>query len=251
MAEILDNQEVTTETLNNIAIDLGATTFNGFPENKFGVDELNNITKTLVSKGITQGANRCKPYLSGSDLYINTGTIIFATGAKIRITSPQKVTAEAGTYIYALNDTSRNIAEITVSETKPTTGDFVMLAYLDADSTLTDMREWAQSNVLLSSNQSISETIVIPANSSSFTKTLTIEWTGWKKLIFPYNNLYKGVSLDAVVDVEENETVNLGKIYNNTDRSIACSINRSGESIKFTFSSPSNPYETSFKFTFI
>lgn len=153
MAEILDNQKVTTETLNNIAIDLGATTFNGFSENKFGVDELNNITKTLVSKGITQGANRCKPYLSGSDLYINTGTIIFATGAKIRITSPQKVTAEAGTYIYALNDTSRNIAEITVSETKPTTGDFVMLAYLDADGTLTDMRKFAKANVALSAAQ--------------------------------------------------------------------------------------------------
>lgn len=155
MAEILDNQEVTTKTLNNIAIDLGATTFKGFSENKFGVDELNNITKTLVSKGITQGANRCKPYLSGSDLYINTGTIIFATGAKIRITSPQKVTAEAGTYIYALNDTSRNIAEITVSETKPTTGDFIMLAYLDADSTLTDMREFSKANVALSAAQAI------------------------------------------------------------------------------------------------
>lgn len=155
MAEILDNQEVTTETLNNIAIDLGATTFNGFARDKFGVDELNNITKTLVSKGITQGANRCKPYLSGSDLYINTGTIIFATGAKIRITSPQKVTAEAGTYIYALNDTSRNIAEITVSETKPTTGDFVMLAYLDADGTLTDMRKFAKANVELLAAQAI------------------------------------------------------------------------------------------------
>ena len=176
MAEILDNQEVTTETLNNIAIDLGATTFNGFPENKFGVDELNNITKTLVSKGITQGANRCKPYLSGSDLYINTGTIIFATGAKIRITSPQKVTAEAGTYIYALNDTSRNIAEITVSETKPTTGDFVMLAYLDADSTLTDMREFSKANVALSAAQAIySESITASFNGNAYTELKTID----------------------------------------------------------------------------
>lgn len=184
MAEILDNQEVTTETLNNIAVDLGATSFNGFTENKFGADALNDITKELVGRGITQGGNKCKPYLSGSDLYINTGTIIFASGAKIRVTEPQKVTKQANTYIYAFNDTAQNTAQIVVSETEPTTGDFVKLAYVDENGAVSDRRQWAESNVLLGQNQSLTVSIGGQVHRD---RDVTIEtetsWNGWSRFI--------------------------------------------------------------------
>ena len=186
MAEILDNQEVTTETLNNIAVDLGATSFNGFTENKFGADALNDITKALVGSGITQGGNKCKPYLSGSDLYINTGTIIFASGAKIRVTEPQKVTKQANTYIYALNDTALNTAQIVVSETEPTTGDFVKLAYVDENGALSDRRQWAESNVLLGQNQTLTVSIgghVSGGNDNNVIIETETSWNGWTRFI--------------------------------------------------------------------
>lgn len=200
MAEILDNQEVTTTTLNNIAIDLGATSFNGFTENKFGADALNDITKALVSKGVTQGGNKCAPYLSNGTLYINTGTIIFESGAKIRITSPQAVTTEPSTYVYALNDTTRNIAQIVAADSFPTTGDFVTLAYLDENSVASDRRQWAQSSVLLATTsypQITAETEKL--SSGEHIIEVPIDWTGWTRLIYegyiqasssPSNTLY-------------------------------------------------------------
>lgn len=174
MAEILDNQEVTTDILNNIAVDLGATAFSGLTANKFGVDELNNITKEIVGKGITQGGNQCRPYLSGGDLYISTGVIIFSSGAKIRITTPQHVTAQASTYIYALNDTSRNIAEIVATAERPATGDYVMLAYLDENKTLTDLREYAQAKIALLAAPAIyTTTFSLPGGGTSDETLLT------------------------------------------------------------------------------
>lgn len=186
MAEILDNQEVTTTTLNNIAIDLGATSFNGFTENKFGADALNDITKALVSKGVTQSGNKCAPYLSNGTLYINTGTIIFESGAKIRITSPQAVTTEPSTYVYALNDTTRNIAQIVAADSFPTTGDFVTLAYLDENSVVSDRRQWAQSSVLLATTNYPEVKLVTEHLSygEEYIYELPIDWTGWTRLIY-------------------------------------------------------------------
>ena len=184
MAEILDNQEITTTILNNLAIDLGATSFNGFTTNKFGADALNDITKSLVSAGITQGGNKCAPYIFNGDLYINTGTIVFATGAKYRIESPVKVENQASTYIYALNDTSRNIAQIIVSPEAPITGDFVTIASVDASGNLSDVRMWAKSNVLLASNQTLDKSVdMIVSSSSDNTVTIELNWSGWNYII--------------------------------------------------------------------
>lgn len=267
MGEILDNQEVTTQTLNNIAIDLGATTFSAFSGEKFGVDKLNDITKALVGKGITQGANKCEPYISGGDLYINTGTIIFLSGAKMRITSPLKVEIQNGTYIYALNSTDTNMAEIVVSETAPTTGDYVKLAAVDASGGLTDLREWAQSNVLLASNQSVTKTIVLPqtANTSdTYTETIILPWTGWTKLIYPYKNTYYSINFKVALDCPANFDGNLGRnsdgrIYYDydEDKSVECHVKRNGENIIFTFGlhnmnlASTSEQERTFIFTFI
>lgn len=244
MAEILDNQEVTTDTLNNIAIDLGATTFNGFTTNKFGVDELNNITKSLVSKGVTQGSNKCKPYLSGSDLYISTGTIIFDTGAKIRITSPQQVTAQVSTYIYALNDTSRNIAEIVVSETKPTTGDFVLLAYLDENSKLTDMREWSRSNVLLTSNQPLTKSISMEKTETGASMSTEIElnWSSWNYVLFEhkyydeYRSTQTFISTMAELITDNVETdIIIYTYYTHGDRNLKYKLTKNGSKINIVY----------------
>ena len=144
---ILYNQEVTAEILNDIAIDLGNTSFSGFGEEKFGADALNDITKSLVTKGILQSESRCRPIKSDGYINIQPGVIVFENGAKKKITEVISVPCEAGTYIYAQNDITAGRCEIKVSETAPVTGDFVMLATVDSEGKMLDIREFSNAKV--------------------------------------------------------------------------------------------------------
>lgn len=145
---ILDEQEVTAAVLNDIAIDLGATSFNYFGTEKFGARELNEITKALVNPGILLTDNSCKPSFADGILTIATGTIIFDSGAKIKIKSPVQLSVSNGTYIYALNNTTLNEGEIIVSSLAPS-GDSVMIAQISQTGELIDERKMAKAKVQL------------------------------------------------------------------------------------------------------
>lgn len=149
---ILYNQEVTSEILNDIAIDLGNTSFNGFGEEKFGADELNNITASLVSKGVLLSQDKCKPILNGDNVNIQTGIIVFENGAKKKLTEVVNVPLVKSSYIYALGkDTS---CEIIVSSNDPTTDeavmlqDYVQIAQIDSNGVLIDKRIYSVSKVI-------------------------------------------------------------------------------------------------------
>lgn len=171
--EIMYNQEVTKDMLNDISKDLGNTSFNGFGENKFGADELNGITESLVTKGILMSKNQCRPVVSGDKINIQTGTIVFSNGAKKKITEPVSVDLINGTYVYALNNQTLGICEIRVSNTQPQTGDFVNIASVGADGTLRDTREFAKAKTELESgNVYLSYTAQTPGSSSSSTEQI-------------------------------------------------------------------------------
>lgn len=150
MTEFEDNAVVTTEDLNNIAVDLGDTTFSAFSDAKFGVDKLNEITADIVGKGVLNIGNKCVPVLDGGIVYIQSGVIVFESGAKIRITSPVEVTASAGDYIYAFNDVTTGKASIQTAAEYPTSGDYVMLAQRTADGSVLDLRQMSVAKTTLS-----------------------------------------------------------------------------------------------------
>lgn len=164
---IMDNQTVTTDDLNAIAIDLGATSFNGFMTNKFGAAELNKITQALVSKGVLLTDDQCKPELSLTDgkVYIQPGTIVFNSGARKTITEAVGIEKTAGTHIYAYTDGIT--AYITAAAELPASGDYVRLAAVDASGKLTDSREFAKGKALAGvANKSVTleKTITIYKN---------------------------------------------------------------------------------------
>ena len=135
------NQEVTAEMLNGMAADLGHTSFNGFGDEKFGANELNKITGDLVSAGVLISGNMCRVVKDDSgNIILQTGIIVFGNGAKMDITSPITIDADAGTVIYALNDTLQGKCSIEVAESYPAEGDFVKLCSVKTDGTLTDTR---------------------------------------------------------------------------------------------------------------
>lgn len=143
MDNFLDNQEVTVDMLNDIAVDLGAAGFAAFGEDKFGVDELNGITQALVTKGILQTGNECKAVKSGERINIQDGIIVFESGAKKKIEEAVTLEMMNNAYIYALNNTAQNQIQLIVSQTQPTEGDYVMIAQTDADGELIDKRKFA------------------------------------------------------------------------------------------------------------
>ena len=189
MDSILDNQEVTTDILNDIAIDLGASTFNNFTGTKFGVDELNGITQALVTKGILQVGNECKPVLSGENIIIQDGIIIFSNGAKKKIEDFVTLNKIDNSYIYALNDTAQNKISVVISQTEPTTEDFVMLAKIE-NNNLLDKRTYSLSKVeLLSGNFSVTKTILLDI-SKNMTQFADFGYGGFKYLLYNSNNPY-------------------------------------------------------------
>ena len=160
---ILDNQVITADILNDIAIDLGHTSFNGFGEEKFGTDALNAITGNLVGAGILSSYNKCKPTIQEDKVQIDTGIIVFNNGAKKKITENGiYVDLINSSYIYALNNTVTNTCSIIVSQAEPADGDFVNIASIGEDGTLVDRRTIAKAKVEL------------PAEGNSYYKSKTI-----------------------------------------------------------------------------
>lgn len=148
--EFLDNQIVTAADMNNIAIDLGYSDYSHFPETppQSAVSALNQITSDLVSKGVLILGNKCNVTASGGTAYVDTGVIVFDSGAKKRIEAVQSLSLTAGSinYIYAINDTVNNTIELVCSTEEPSTGDFVMLAKIKGD-VVTDRRKFAESRL--------------------------------------------------------------------------------------------------------
>lgn len=146
---ILYNQEVKAADVNDIARDLGNTSFNGFGTEKFGADELNGITKSLVGKGVLTSDNMCRPVVSDGKVYIQTGTIIFENGAKKVITSPVELPLENGKYIYALNNVSAGTCSIVEADALPQSGDYVALAQITQEGVVKDIAELAKAKMTL------------------------------------------------------------------------------------------------------
>ena len=145
----LDNQTVTAEDLNNIAIDLGVADYSHFPETppQSAVSALNQITADLTGKGVLYTLNMCNVTVSENAATVNTGIIVFENGAKKRITTAQTIglIPNVDNCIYALNDVANNTIKLIAGESFPTTGDFVKLAKILQDGTVVPMREWSKS----------------------------------------------------------------------------------------------------------
>lgn len=168
----LDDQTVTAQDLNNIAVDLGYADYSHFPETppQSAVSALNQITKDLVTAGILQSGNNCAVTLSNGKARIDTGIIVFETGAKKRIDEAVLIDLQSSgaSCIYALNDTVNNSIKIVCAAEFPTTGDFVKLAKIE-NSTVTDMRQFATAKVAFTtpaSTQSVGN-VYLPSNVGS------------------------------------------------------------------------------------
>ena len=207
--EFLDNQVVTAADLNNIAIDLGYADYSHFPETPplSAVSALNQITSDLVSKGVLILGNKCNVTASGGAAYIDTGVIVFDSGAKKRIEAVQSLNLTAGSinYIYALNDTVNNTIDLVCSTEEPSTGDFVMMAEVSADGKVTMKRSFAKAKTAPPAAQQYKyiESVSLSKGNS---KTIDVGFDNFSFLSLSYNF---NNALDKVPHIIENMQENL------------------------------------------
>lgn len=158
MDGIYYNQEVTAEMLNAIVTDLGNTTFNGFGAEKFGANELNDITAALVGSGVLTTGNMCRVVKTDSGFAVQDGTIVFANGAKKTIGTAIDITVNEACAIYALNNTTAGTCTIETADDFPAEGDFVRLAKMNSSGGITDCRTVAKAKLeLYSGNNEVSK----------------------------------------------------------------------------------------------
>ena len=194
---ILDNQEVTSDILNGIAKDLGAADFNRFSDGtKFGVDELNQITAALVTKGVISNgsSDACKVSVGDGKISVATGTIVFDTGAKMKIEEPQLLDTipNTKTYVVAVNDSLNNRILLYNSESLPEDiSDYVILAEVSESGELIDVRGWSVAKVdvlegpVYEHFQETVECIFAKGHVESLSKTVNLTRSGYHAVYIP------------------------------------------------------------------
>ena len=116
-----------------MASDLG-TTANFVNGNTYGFDDLNGITQNALSAGVTQDYDKCDLIVVGSQIKIKQGTIVFGSGATLKVPSEEYLNYTSGSinYIYGINNTTTNKIYCETSTEYPS-GDFVLLGRIEAD----------------------------------------------------------------------------------------------------------------------
>lgn len=148
------NQAVDAASLNAVATDLaggavsGQTTFSDGV--LYGIDALNGISGDLTSKGVCLGVGSgCQATKSGESIKILSGTLFFETGGKVKIDAQGvTLTPQSGVknYIWVENSAALGGPVFHCGAAAPA-GDYVKIAELAADGTLTDCREIARSKI--------------------------------------------------------------------------------------------------------
>lgn len=111
------------------------------------VSQLNGITAIMIDGGIVPDNPTClRVSKSGSTIGIEPGTAFFADGSFIEVTSKEKISfSKADGYVYLLNDTALGEKTIKVTESEPS-GDFILLAEI-SDGVVLDKRTYAKGKV--------------------------------------------------------------------------------------------------------
>lgn len=179
-----------------------------FDNQTVGVDHLNEITKRLVSGGISavySGVDfnvtdindtnaailtggvvpetdyNLKVTAIGNGKYlINQGLCFFNNGTTMEILSGgEEIVVPQGVkrYIYLVSDRNKMACYVEILENEKQTGEFILLAVINADGTITDKRTYARGKIpgFYASTHGLEVNVVKNYSQSEITRNMTIE----------------------------------------------------------------------------
>jgi|GEM_PF-5685196 len=125
-----DNVSYNASTLNGSASALGATNFSYFSDGEsFFIDDLNEITRALVEKGVLLTRGRYTAALSGNTVTVSDGEAVFLNGVRRWDDTSTKFTLlnTETQYVFLLNDPGLRTVSMQLDSALPV-GDVLLLA---------------------------------------------------------------------------------------------------------------------------
>lgn len=154
-----DNAAVTGTYLNTTASELGGGVLTFTDDMTYGVDDLNDISAELITKGVTRG---CGLSVSGTKVTIAAGVLYMCDGRRVEIDSDGVLldfTAGAVNYVWFYHDAVTGFAAPRCTTTAPTGDHYVMLGQITAEGTAVSRPEVARmKNTFLGTNKTESVT---------------------------------------------------------------------------------------------
>lgn len=148
------NQTVAAADINAIGENIAEAEYPTFADGvTYGVDALNGITAQMVTAGVKRGAgNNCDVSLSGTTVFISSGTVFFDCGAVMTIDSDGISTEleDSGqtNYVYLFFDSALNVAGARCTVAQPSGTDCVLLAEVTGTSVAQNVERFCKSRIL-------------------------------------------------------------------------------------------------------
>lgn len=150
----MDSEPVTAEYLNRVSSELGGGAASFSDGMSYGVDDLNAISGTLITKGVSRG---CGLTVSGGTVTIGEGVAFMADGRRVSIDSGGVVlgyAAGAVNYVWLYFDEVTGFVAPRCTTDAPT-GSYVLLGRIAADGTIERQADVARmKNTFLGTNKS-------------------------------------------------------------------------------------------------
>ena len=233
---IADNSEISAQTLNNIAIDLGKDDFAAFSDGEtYAVDKLNLITAELAGAGIIPSVkNEMAVTVSNGKITVAEGVGIFSNGMKVRLETPVTLDFN-GTevYVFIKYDSFLNSLTINSSEEEEN-GDYILpLAKISADGTVTDMRCFSKGKCTpttanFSESHSVSGTYTLTADEYQKVDSVPLSFGGYHGLIITTNSTSYEVRFGYYIQSENGDTYSYVSGRSNTYENTGCFIIETG-----------------------
>lgn len=175
----------------------------------YGVDDINAIIRSITGNGVLWEGGNLAVSVSGGVATIATGTAVFASGAFIKITSPETITLPAGSihFIYVEHSILENHIKPMVSSTMPS-GDVVLLAQIQG-STVTDLREFSRAKIR-GMGASVPREVNVTLN-KAYTEGTVVYQTDFDitkyKYVFATSQSNSSTRSMAIFDIENNANV--------------------------------------------
>ncbi len=150
----IDSALYGTEDINSIAQNLtGAGVMPFLAKDSYNVSDLNVLTSALVGSGVQLDGCVCSVENAGTAemiVRVEKGIVFFESGVSLTVDDEGytiAITPNKAGYVYAYYSPSLQKADIVFEEELPTDGEYVLLAEILENGTLTDKRSFARSKV--------------------------------------------------------------------------------------------------------